>query len=255
MQFSSTLCLGHFLVREKPVINYNSVWHCYNSGRHGSRSLSKGSEHGVQIMGVRKLGGRTNMIGNLWQIWSEIVTKLLWPVPRDPARGNQADTRCDIGIRYLFRQKWVGKSWIYCHCNVITILHLTSDRIAELACQRCIPDLVHLVTSHRKYDVHCTPVGYILCMTDPVSSATGKYTSAKLQATLHYKLQCQLMLYTSWLSWWSRGIYIKSRSKLTPTQPNHPQPLTLYPPHPRTPTPHSMSPQPTCTLQLMGTIR
>ena len=171
MHFSSTLCLGHFLVREKPVINYNSVWHCYNSGRHGSRSLSKGSEHGVQIMGVRKLGGRTNMIGNLWQIWSEIVTKLLWPVPRDPARGNQADTRCDIGIRYLFRQKWVGKSWIYCHCNVITIIHLTwetSNRLAELVCQRCIPDLVHMVTSHRKYDVHQLATYHVWLTQSPV---------------------------------------------------------------------------------------
>ena len=141
--------------------------------------------------------------------------------------------------------------------NVITIIHLTwetSDRLAELVCQR-IPDLVHMVTPDREYDVHCTSVGYILCMTDPVSSATGKYVFVKLQAIRHYKSQCQLMLYTSWLSWRSRGIYIKSRSKLTPTQPNHPQPLTLYPPHPRTPTPHSMSPQPTCTPQLMGTIR
>ena len=188
MHFSSTLCLGHFLVREKPVINYNSVWHCYNSGRHGSRSLSKGSEHGVQIMGVRKLGGRTNMIGNLWQIWSEIVTKLLWPVPRDPARGNQADTRCDIGIRYLFRQKWVGKSWIYCHCNVITILHLTSDRIAELACQRCIPDLVHMVTSHRKYDVHQLAAYHVWLTQSPVQQENILLQNYKQHATTSYSV-------------------------------------------------------------------
>lgn len=181
------LCLNA-IVREKPVINYNSVWHCYNSGRHGSRSLSKGSEHGVQIMGVRKLGGRTNMIGNLWQIWSEIVTKLLWPVPRDPARGNQADTRCDIGIRYLFRQKWVGKSWIYCHCNVITILHLTSDRIAELACQRCIPDLVHLVTSHRKYDVHQLATYHVWLTQSPVQQENILLQNYKQHATTSYSV-------------------------------------------------------------------
>ena len=90
-----------------------------------------------------------------------------------------------------------------------------------------------MVTPDREYDVHCTSVGYILCMTDPVSSATGKYVFVKLQATRHYKLQCQLMLYTSWLSWRSRGIYIKSRSKLTPTQPNHPQTPDNVPPTPQ----------------------
>ena len=71
--------------------------------------------------------------------------------------------------------------------------------LAELVCQR-IPDLVHMVTPDREYDVHCTSVGYILCMTDPVSSATGKYIFCKtasnttLQVTVSTDVIHQLVI-------------------------------------------------------------